>query len=466
MRKQLFFDDSRLFGKDNVKRVYGKPTLIEDAIYNDGICSTDFCTGNVFKLDDGTYRMLYFAHSTEFKGKKLFAAISQDGIHFKPEALNLPETTYPHEIMQLPRDGEVACVYEDPVSKTERYKLLMSEPNWKTMDVVDVIYTSDDLIHWTKKENVFWGDGTEPLTSVFYNSHKQCHTIVERPFWGVRTVGQKTTTDWETFSEFRHTVGVDSEEESLAEIYGMYAFAYDGMYIGIPHMYRELESEFSAKYHDGIIDTQLTYSEDGEYWHRSLKQPFISGVTENNTVRREMVWVAGSTYGENGDIYLYASASKLPHGPAFREPGTGEILIYHLRADGFIGLESVDKTTPSRIITREKIWNGGTLHVNLVAQHATVAVYISDESELVSSNVLGIARPLPGYTHEDCVPFTGDSTDFCPVYKSGKTLDELIGKTIVFEIRFTDGTLYSISGDYTDVFNTQAARYRKLGIMP
>ena len=75
------------------------------------------------------------------------------------------------------------------------YKLFMSEPNWKTMDVVDVIYTSDDLIHWTKKENVFWGDGTEPLTSVFYNSHKQCHTIVERPFWGVRTVGQKTTTD-------------------------------------------------------------------------------------------------------------------------------------------------------------------------------------------------------------------------------------------------------------------------------
>jgi hypothetical protein len=104
--------------------------------------------------------------------------------------------------------------------------------------------------------------------------------------------------------------------------------------------------------------------------------------------------------------------------------------------------------------------------VNLVAQHATVAVYISDESELVSSNVLGIARPLPGYTHEDCIPFSGDSRDFCPVYKSGKTLDELIGKTIVFEIRFTDGTLYSISGDYTDVFNTQAARYRKLGIMP
>ena len=247
MKKQLFFDDSRLFGKDNVKRVYGKPTLM--AIYNDGICSTDFCTGNVFKLDDGTYRMLYFAHSTEFKGKKLFAAISQDGIHFVPEALNLPGTTYPHEIMQLPRDGEVAFVYEDPVSKNERYKLLMSEPNWKTMDVVDVIYTSEDLIHWTKKENVYWGDGTEPLASVFYNSHKQCHTIVERPFWGVRTVGQKTTKDWETFSEFRHTVGVDSEEESLAEIYGMYAFAYDGMYIGIPHMYRGLGTFPSGTVH-------------------------------------------------------------------------------------------------------------------------------------------------------------------------------------------------------------------------
>ena len=76
MKKQLFFDDFYLFGKDNVKRVYGMPERIAE--YNDGVCSTDFCTGTVFRLDNGKYRMLYFGHSKEFKGRKLFSATSDD----------------------------------------------------------------------------------------------------------------------------------------------------------------------------------------------------------------------------------------------------------------------------------------------------------------------------------------------------------------------------------------------------
>ena len=80
MQKQLFFDDNKLFGIDNVERRYGKPELI--SVYNDGVCSTDYCTGSVFRLDNGKYRMLYFGHSNEFSGKKLFSAISDDGVNF------------------------------------------------------------------------------------------------------------------------------------------------------------------------------------------------------------------------------------------------------------------------------------------------------------------------------------------------------------------------------------------------
>ena len=85
MRKQLFFDDNKLFGRDNVVRKYGRPELI--SVYNDGVCSTDYCTGNVFRLDNGKYRMLYYGHSNEFSGKKLFSAISDDGVNFMPEKL-------------------------------------------------------------------------------------------------------------------------------------------------------------------------------------------------------------------------------------------------------------------------------------------------------------------------------------------------------------------------------------------
>ena len=460
MKTQLFFDDFNLFGRDHVKRIYGTPEKIAE--YNDGICSTDYSTGHVFRLPDGKYRMLYFAHSKEFKGRKFFSAISEDGIHFIPEKFpENPDTMYPHEVTPMSRNSEIATIYEDPSSTDERYKMLMAEADWNTLSIADTVYTSNDLLHWTKKENVFWGDGTEPLASVFYNKHKKTHTVVERPFWGVRTVGQKETTDFSHFTKFRHVLGVDSEEETLAEIYGMFAFAYKDMFIGIPHMYRDLHSEYNAKYHSGIIDTQLAYSEDGEYWHRSLKKPFI-----DQADTYPITWIASMMQQENGDIYLYGSASKLVHGPAFHEPGTGTLFVYRLREDGFIALASEDETTPARVITREKVWHCGELHLNLSAKHATVAVYVSDESDLVSGNVLGISKPIPGYSHEDCIPFSGDSTNFVPQYKNGNQIDALKGQTLVFEIRFTDGKLYSLSGDYTDVSNTQGARYRKFGILP
>lgn len=468
MKKQLFFDDSKLFGRENAIRKYGSAKLV--STYKDGVCSTDYSTGYVFKLDDGRYRMLYMGHSKNFEGLKLFSAISEDAIHFSPERLfditKHPEKKYSHEIMTLP--GEVAFTYEDKHCgiAEERYKLLMADTKnlGEKLCIGDTLYTSSDLINWSEKKDVLWGDGAEPLASVFYNKHKNTHTIIQRPFWGIRCAGYKETADWKSFSEYRMCLNVDSLDERLSEIYGMYAFEYDGMYIGVAHMYRCLESEPNAKYKNGIIDTQLAYSYDGRYWQRCLREPFISGICSEP--KYNLIWVTNVLKCDDGSINIYASASELEHGPAFHEPGHGNMLVYKLRCDGFIPLVTEDNTKPSVVMMREKVWHSGELHVNLEAKKATVAVYITDESEMVEGNMLGIARALEGYSHDDCIEFSGDSTDWVPRFKNGKTVDELKGKTLVFELRFEDGRVYSLSGDYTDVFNTEGARYRRFGVLP
>jgi hypothetical protein len=94
-------------------------------------------------------------------------------------------------------------------------------------------------------------------------------------------------------------------DEGLAEIYGMYAFEYDGNYIGISHIYRGFGSGLQTKYSSGIIDTQLRLRE--------------------------------------------------------------------------------------------------------------------------------------GYGHEDYIAFSGDSTDWVPRYKIGRRISDLVGKTLVFEIKFENG---------------------------
>ena len=466
MKKHLFFDDNRLFSKENMVRGYGRPELVGE--YIDEAVSTDFCTGWVFPVDGDKFRLLYFGHSSHFKGHKLFSAISTDGVHFEPEALfdlkEHPEKQFTHEIMDI-GSGEIAFVYEDKQTDhiEERYKFLLSYVEAGEVRVIDEIYTSPDLIHWEQLEGVRWADGAEPLASIFYNEQEGVHTIIERSFWGIRCAGYKETQDFRTFSEFRHCLNVDSLDEDLCEIYGMFAFGYDGNYIGIPHIYRGFGSGLHTKYSSGIIDTQLAYSTDGRYWHRSLREPFITGIDGSLGKKYNLVWVNGmARIGE--DIYLYASASELEHGPAFRNPGTGKILIFRMRKDGFVSLKTKDNTTPSVLATREKIWHGGELHVNLKAERATLAVYTT-ESKNMELNVLGIARPLMGYSHEDCVPFTGDSTDWIPTYTSGRTVSELVGKTIVFEIRFENGEVFSFGGDYTDAFNVEAEVYRRHGVL-
>ena len=464
MKKQLFFDDNLLFGRDNVRRIYGEPELL--ATYHDGVSSTDFATGYVFRLADGRYRMLYFGHSAAYAGKKLLAAISVDGVHFAPEPL-YPDKPLPHEVLSLPEGTEVATVYEDTRcgNPAERYKMLLAEHDMNELAVADRVYVSGDLLTWVCKPESVWGDGTEPLAGVFYNAHAGVYTVLCRPFWGVRCAGYRETADWVDFTPHRLCLNVDSEEERLAEIYGMpTVLPYAGMYVGVPHLYRGLDSQRNAKYLGGVIDTQLAYSYDGRYWRRSLRRPFLSYAA--GEPRYPMVWLMQLLEAEDGSLLLYGSASGKEHGPAFGQPGEGVILIHRLRQDGFIALQSTDPAVPATVTTREKVWHGGELHLNLQAAEATVAVYLSGGDAHTGYNVLGFSEPVEGYGHGDCVPFAGDTTDWTPVWRDGKTLAALAGQTLVFELEFRDGAVYSLSGDYTDLFNTQAARYRKYGELP
>ena len=102
--------------------------------------------------------------------------------------------------------------------------------------------------------------------------------------------------------------------------------------------------------------------------------------------------------------------------------------------------------------------------MNLRAKRATLAVYTT-ESRDEGLNILGTASPIEGYGHEDNIAFSGDCTDWVPRYKSGKCVGDLAGKTLVFEIKFEDGELFSFGGDYTDLFNVEAAVYRKFGVI-
>ena len=166
-------------------------------------------------------------------------------------------------------------------------------------------------------------------------------------------------------------------------------------------------------------------------------------------------------------MLIYATASLLEHGPAFSATeSVGRIYVYSLRKDGFICLGSDDKECESVVAVRENLWNGRELSINLCAKKATVAVYKTNKVENVGMNALAFTELVPGFSHEDCIPFNGDSKEWIVKYKNGRTLDELKEYTLAFEVKFYDGEIYSISGDMIPLFNTEGERYRTLKKLP
>jgi hypothetical protein len=475
MYKYLFFDDKYLFEKENAVRKYGEPELIEDAVYLDENITTVWGFAWTFPIKNNCFRMLYYGRNIHTGKYGLYSAISEDGVHFLREDISekLQPEKYDccNQVIEYSGGSEPACIFEDVHAvPEERYKLLMTKINKGKMIIEGIVCVSSDLLHW-KELKEHWSEDGEPCVGVFYNKVKECYTILKRPAWGVRLVGYSETKDWRGFTDFQMCLQPDSLDGDLDEIYGMPAFAYDGWYIGFPYIYGGHKSEMCTKYNSGTMKAQLSYSHDGRYWIRSLREAFIGGEkgdkTANSLFYAPCVYPSTMRVGNDGAIYIQACASALEHGPCFRELAlNGRIFNYKLRKDGLIKLESADKAKESVISTRENIWQGRELHLNLKVQKATVAVYISEEHKDMGLNLLSGCCLLEGYSHEDCIPFSGDSCNWVPVFKSGKTINALDGKVLIFQLKFYNGEIYSIYGNMIPVFNIPAARYRTLNQLP
>lgn len=477
MFKYLFFDDTLLHLRDNVKRCYGKP--IVDNVYFDGRVSANLGMAFVVKCDDNKYRMLYHGKNIKTGEKNAYLAVSDDGIHFEPEDVTEISNDKErcgkekHEVITYKEitDGvvEIACLIKDDYNNPEeRYKLLYCEADVKNVMMEDKILVSKDLVNWRELEGVRWNKGTEPITGAFYNNFKKCFTIITRPFWGMRMVGFINTKDFREFTDFQMCLHADSLDKPLEEIYGMPSFEYDGYYIGFPYIYGEHKEidKYKYKYDSGTMKCQLAYSLNGNNWQRSLRDMFIDGSDEEAFKKAgykvPIVWPSSLNKVSDDKIAICACTDDVEHGDQLSKTDGGRVFVYTLRSDGIIMLKSDDKQKESCVMTRENIFDGGDIHINIKAKKATVAIRKCEGVNNWHSN----SEYAEGFTHEDCIVFEGDLTDWVVKFKNGRSLDEFKGKSIIVEVKFYDGELYSIWGEFLPVLNSDGLRYRRHKTIP
>lgn len=459
MFKHLFFDDQRLYIRQGLRREYGVPR--EVGTYADPNLTSPYGWCHAATGPDGCVYLLYNGIAKTREGKCVHGfgvAVSSDGVQFEPRE-TLSECMFvnplvPNQILE-PSDtfSEIAALAEDAdAPSSERYKMLFAHV--LADHIEDEIHVSADLIHWRRLSGCTWNpQGTEPITGAFFNSVSGKFTVLSRPGWGQRRVGITETSDWRYFTPLEMCLQCDSLDEPLAEIYGMPAMAYDGWFIGFPLVYSGFEQTLATKYKTGRMCAQLAYSLNGRHWQRSLRVPFI-GEEMLADGPWKMTFPSSMLRQKDGSVLLYVNASRHEHGTDYAKMvGNAFVKILRLRRDGFIRLATQERE-PGVVALRETLWQGGPLSINLEARHATCAIYKYDS-----------AGKEAWLSHEDCQPFSGDSTCWIPQWNHGAT-DDLTGKLVNIEIRLSDGCLYSISYEGIPLMNQESEQYRRTGITP
>ena len=461
-----FFDDQPLESRINFNRRLGQARLIRDSEYHD---PSDYplCGGlpSVFWHDERQeYVMIYTLLEPDEIGLGIIqcAAHSTDAVHWEPldtrGFADYPDRRLFNQV--FPECEGEAWVYKDERAvPEERYKLfyfryVFDEPREKgEMHVSDELFVSPDAFHWTKLPGTWNGNGAEPGIGCCYSPLKRSYIISCRPHWCDRRVCIVETKDWRHFTEPLIAVQTDALDPPLAEAYGMPIFEIEDRTVGLLWILEEPLGADKAAVGNMIISAggrmapQLVYSDNGVFYLRSLREPFLRQGDPDSPDYGSLF--ASSLLKRNDGTWLItAAASACGHG-GFRLRGNGSILTYAMTADRWIYLES---NGPGVLQTLDLVINED-MFIN-------AHVYGSLRFQLVDH----AGTPIQGFTYKDCDVFCGNDTHRVLSW-DGKTASALLGQVVKLQITLDGGRLYSIGGA-TVIGYSQMRHYLAYGETP
>jgi hypothetical protein len=440
----IFFDDLFLSTRSGMERRLGRPRRIGEYV-DPRPDLVDLCSSypHAFRdPDTGRWRMLYNSYWPDGAAPQnlLLLAESDDGITWTPrdtrDVLDIPDRILPNQVLPSAGYGEAVTFRDERADASSRFKALVRFAKEARL------YVSPDGIHWTHQVGINWIEGDVDLpAAVYWNDEKQSYMITCRPRMADRRVAVVETKDWISYEKPIVVLQPDAYDTPLAEFYGMPVVRSGGAYVGFLWVYHvDLEQLMSNplephragphKYLDGRVDTQLTYGFNGTHFQRTLRDTFVG-----HTELSEPDSGVANAYSmvDCGDtLRIVGSASRAEHGR--RPVGSSAICIYELRKDGFAFLES---SGAGSVTTRGLHIRGPRLEINVEAPWGEVSAELTGK----------FGDPLPGYSFDDCQPFTGDSTSWTPTWSGGE-IESFRGQIIRLRLRIRHGRLYGIHGDF------------------
>lgn len=457
---QLFVDDSIVAVKNGVARTYhpfqkyaGNPILTPTQAWEESIA---YIYGTVMPNESLTgYRMWYHTmrpNDTNNDGSNILYAESTNGINWTKPNLGIRSwhgSTANNMIFVRPGQSGITSVMHTPwdLDPNKQYRLMNYEANgyWGA-------YSNDGVHTFDLPNNpVFTQAGDvgqfmhDPNTNLYRGYVKVNSTVngLQR-----RSLALTSTTEINSWPAPQLILEVDTYDDrwvpagtvQRSHIYGMGAFAYESMYIGLMWIFRATDVD---GYYIGPVFAEIASSRDGVSWTRQeAPRPAMLPLGPPGAWDDGQLYTARAPIRVGNELWIYYGACDDVHGTATKKLHCS-IGLATLRKDGFASLGA--GTTAGSVTTKKLLGAAGPLHVNYKTNAGgSIRVEVLD----TNGNV------MPGYGQADCIPLSGDSVDQVVTWT---TNPELPGGFDPISLRFIiqNGSVYSFNpGEAAQIVNS------------
>lgn len=391
------------------------------------------------------YRIYYETAVSVEKGdiRHLYLCESEDLLHFSEPVMVFDGGSGLHGCTVMIDD-------RDPDSE-RRYKFCgmtgMGDPiSDQSKRKVEIAFSADG-IHWKTENRIIVSEHTsDSMNKLYYNPIFGEYVCLHRCAFVDRRIAVRTSSDLTHWSEPRICIQPSSfynDGYTNMQHYAMTAGYFDGIFLGVLWQYRNYLYDHDYINMSGLIEPELVYSYDGREYYHTTGKPLLERpeAPEPGCLGFAPFDLCESADGEY--YYLFLSGNVFSHGT---EADAAEAIktimkhhvhranvIYRIRKDRFCGIENT--CAGGEVITRKIQLLKDDLTFNINASVGTARFGLQNaEGDF-----------LPGFSFDDCIPFTfEDGTAVRPRWKE-KNLSEMVGKDFRIAVELNKATLYCIS---------------------
>ncbi len=251
----------------------------------------------------------------------------------------------------------------------------------------------------------------------------------------------------------------DDLDPDDTQIYGMPVFAYQGLYIGQPWIYHARYfryGEYSVdKLHEAqadsprTMDVQLAWSWDLVNWSRSAERHNLIPRGAKGAWDSGMIVTARAPVVVGDELFFYYGGCDGVHD---QSRVRGAIGLAKLRLDGFCSLRAGE--AEGWFVSRREPFHEPAATINAKTEkNGVIVAEILDRQN----------RVLPGFSRNDCEPFTGDSVRHLLKWKSSQFLPNQTRPDYKLRFWLKSAELFSYLPSNLDPNQPDLARFPQQG---